>query len=54
LLLKTVPLGIGRGFAIRRLAEGGWVAILAAIAIVLLVIYWPRIVDWIERSWRSR
>jgi len=54
LLLDAVLLGFGGGFAIRRLAEGGWVAILAAIAIVLLVISWPRIADWIERRWRSR
>jgi hypothetical protein len=40
--------------ATRHLAEGGLVVILAAIAIVLLIFYWPRITHWIERRWSSR
>jgi uncharacterized membrane protein YhhN len=48
-----VLFALGRGFALRHLAHGGLIAILAAVAIVALVIYWPRITAWIERHWRS-
>lgn len=46
--------GLGKLMATRHLAEGGLIVILAAIAIVLLIFYWPRITDWIERRWSSR
>jgi hypothetical protein len=47
-------LAFGKLMATRHLAEGGLIVILAAIAIVVLVIYWPRITNWIERRWSSR
>jgi hypothetical protein len=49
-----VPLAFGGHFVFSRFGEGGWIAILAAVAIVFLVIYWPRVTDWIERRWGSR
>jgi K+ transporter len=49
-----MPLAFGGHFVFSRLSEGGWVAILAAVAMVALVVYWPRIADWIERRWRAR
>jgi hypothetical protein len=50
----TVPLGLGGLYAFRLLAQRGWLAILAGVAIVMLVIYWPRFVAWVERQWSSR
>lgn len=49
-----MPLTIGGLWATKHLAEGGPIVVLAAIAIVLLVVYWPRITDWVERRWSSR
>jgi K+ transporter len=46
--------GFGGLYAFRQLVQGGWLAILAAVAIVVLVIYWPRVVAWVERQWSSR
>jgi hypothetical protein len=48
-----MPLAIGRHLAL-RLSQGGWVAILTVAAVLFLLIYWSRIVGWIERRWRSR
>jgi len=47
-------LAFGGFWATRHLAEGGLIVVLAAIAIVVLVLYWPRFTDWIERRWSSR
>jgi len=46
-----VPLALGRHLLFREISRGGWVAVLAVIAIVLLLIYWPRVAAWIERRW---
>jgi hypothetical protein len=48
-----MPLALGKLIATRHLAEGRLIVVVAAIAIVVLVIYWPRITDWIERRWSS-
>jgi hypothetical protein len=45
-----MPFALGERFLLRRgLHGGGWVLILAAVAIVLLIRFWPLIVDWFER-----
>lgn len=46
-----MPLALGRHLLFREITSGGWIAVAAAIAIVLLLIFWPRIVAWIERRW---
>lgn len=43
------PLAFGGHCAFRQLEKGGWIAVLAAAAIV--VICWPRITTWLERRW---
>jgi hypothetical protein len=49
-----MPFAFGGHFVFRQLERGGGVAIVAAVAIVILVIYWPRFAAWIERRWSSR
>ena len=49
-----MPLAFGGHFAFRQLEKGGWIVVLAAVTMVLLVIYWPRITAWIEDRWPSR
>jgi hypothetical protein len=45
-----MPLGFGGHFAFRQLLHGGGLlVVLAAVAMVLLVLCWPRITTWIER-----
>lgn len=46
-----VPLALGRHLVFREISKGGWLAIVLVIAVVLLLIYWPRIAAWIERRW---
>jgi len=46
-----VPLALGRHLLFREISKGGWLAIALVIAIVLLLIYWPRIAAWVERRW---
>jgi len=49
--LPQVPLALGRHLLFREISKGGWLAIALVIAIVLLMIYWPRIAAWVERRW---
>jgi hypothetical protein len=47
-------LALGRHLLFREISRGGWIAVVAVIAIVLLIRYWPRLVERGERWWRSR
>jgi hypothetical protein len=47
-------LGLGRHLLLHELGLSGWVAILAVVAIVLLVRFWPLVLERVERWWRSR
>jgi len=46
-----VPLALGRHLLFREISKGGWLAIALVIAIILLMVYWPRISEWVERRW---
>jgi hypothetical protein len=46
-----VPLALGRHLLFREISKGGWLAIAFVIAIVALMLYWPRVAEWIERRW---
>jgi hypothetical protein len=49
-----MPLALGRHLLFREISKGGWLAIALVIAIVLLVVYWPRVAGWMERHWFRR
>jgi len=46
-----VLLALGRHLLFREISEGGWLAIGLVVAIVVLMICWPRIAAWVERRW---
>jgi hypothetical protein len=46
-----VPQALCRHLLVREISKGGWLAIVLVIAIVLLLVYWPRIASWVERRW---
>jgi len=49
-----VPLALGRHLLFREISNGGWLAVVLVIAIVALMIYWPRVAAWVEQRWLRR
>jgi membrane-bound ClpP family serine protease len=53
-IIAIVLLALGKHLLFRELGRGGWVMILAIVAIVLLIRFWSPLLERIAHWWRSR
>jgi len=49
-----MPLALGGHFLYREISKGNWVVVVALVAVVLLLRFWPQVVAWVEQRWRAR
>jgi hypothetical protein len=49
-----VLFAFGRHLLFRELGRGSWVYAVAVVAVLMTIRFWPRVVAWAERRWRSR
>jgi hypothetical protein len=53
-IIAIVLYALGKHLLFREAGRGGWIVILAIVAILVLIRFWSPILERIERWWRSR
>jgi hypothetical protein len=51
---SSMPFALGGHFLYREISKGNWVVIVALVAVVVLLRFWPQVVAWVEQRRRAR